>query len=514
MPKQIELRLAKIIRDFMWGTDSRSTLGMATLQLPHERGGKKLLDVMTRNKAIELMKAKRYLKLDDDRPDWAKVADSIIGMKIAKKWNVSDKVAHVNIFLQALDVDARIKDDGLPGPLQRMIKTARKHNILFHALVLSDDLKRKLPIWFHIGLENEKGVRWNSEIAVCLLKVHKVVTVGNALDLIDAPSPNKNPAHKPRRNCACAVCKNLRTKGCSNSNKCCEFARSLTAKLKDHWNPVLPPLKQSLSEEEKAIRKDENTVIFNPEIETKGDLGEAFRVFAPNPGGNNCPANPDYTRQYASPQQTVVVYMDGSCKNNGSVNAIAGAGVWFGPNDDQNLAVCLPEVLPQSNNAGEAAAILLAVQTTPPEVYLHIKSDSQLIINNVTKLLTTREDEGWIGNVNKVLMKALVAQLRRRKGITLFEKVKGHAGIEGNEGADRLANTGANKPEPDEIDLDVPPEYEVPGAKLATRTQAQLYQSIIEMRENPYRKGTITHLDMTRWAVHDHNKDAPVDGRI
>ena len=55
-------------------------------------------------------------------------------------------------------------------------------------------------------------------------------------------------------------------------------------------------------------------------------------------------------------------------------------------------------------------------------------------------------------------------------GLTIMEKVKGHAGVERNEEADRLANIGACKEMQDKIDMDILQDYDLPGIKLAKIT--------------------------------------------
>lgn len=58
--------------------------------------------------------------------------------------------------------------------------------------------------------------------------------------------------------------------------------------------------------------------------------------------------------------------------------------------------------------------------------------------------------------------------------------VKGHDGIEGNEGSDRLAKQGANKRLPDLLNLEIPTDFDIQGAKLPTLTQATAYRGILE----------------------------------
>jgi ribonuclease HI len=56
---------------------------------------------------------------------------------------------------------------------------------------------------------------------------------------------------------------------------------------------------------------------------------------------------------------------------------------------------------------------------------------------------------------NDDLIKTTVARLRERKAQTYLGWVKGHAGDEGNEAADRLADRGRFKPSPDMIDMTI-----------------------------------------------------------
>ncbi|KNZ72083.1 hypothetical protein J132_04364, partial [Termitomyces sp. J132] len=59
----------------------------------------------------------------------------------------------------------------------------------------------------------------------------------------------------------------------------------------------------------------------------------------------------------------------------------------FGPEDCRNLALRFLHNIEQSNNAWEAYAVLVAIQKVPQEASLHIISDSQLVIDNLTKNL-------------------------------------------------------------------------------------------------------------------------------
>lgn len=131
MPLEIELRLTKMIRNFIWdgGEITHPTVGMETLIRPIEEGGKKLLDIKTRNEVIELMKAKRFLNLSETRPTWAKIADSLIHIGLNKKWKLQDNGAYHNIFLQTLSASIRESKKGLLRSLRLMLNTAKKHKL-------------------------------------------------------------------------------------------------------------------------------------------------------------------------------------------------------------------------------------------------------------------------------------------------------------------------------------------------------------------------------------------------
>lgn len=90
-------------------------------------------------------------------------------------------------------------------------------------------------------------------------------------------------------------------------------------------------------------------------------------------------------------------------------------------------------------------AILAALRKVADDCAILIRSDLKIIINSITFNLKYREDCGWTGIANKHILKALVAELRHHKGVTFIEKVKGHAGTEGNEEANKLANEGTSK---------------------------------------------------------------------
>lgn len=102
-----------------------------------------------------------------------------------------------------------------------------------------------------------------------------------------------------------------------------------------------------------------------------------------------------------------------------------------------------------TNNMGELMAVLdLLQQTAHVDDDLHVFCDSKYVIDSVTKWMPGWKRKGWKKSdgkpvLNVELMKALDAAMEGRRDRVRFEWVKGHAGHELNEAADRRANAAA-----------------------------------------------------------------------
>jgi ribonuclease HI len=478
MPRNVEETLVKIIRKFIW-SDNRSQIALETLYQPRENGGIDLLNVPARNEAIQLMWMKSYLELSPLRPTWAYVTDALI-YKTAPQ-NISTKTL-INTYLHDWEIPAR--SPKLTEDIQRMLAAARKHHIQFAPLKISERLKEQLPAWLHMGALPRT---YNSARDECLRNTHELMRVSDLITLAERDKRNiSGRRHTKRRNCACSECRNDRKEGCDDPNKCCETAKVILSKIQGKWAPgCAPQTSDNLSlthhrkeKNNQALTAYQGEITFDPSITIKTCLADCIRVFT-----DKEKLSPETACRLTNLQrgitsgEEITVYTDGSATNNGKNNSLCGAGIFFGPDNPKNMALRIQHG-PNTNQVGELAAVIAALQKTENFMPLTIKSDSRYVINGLTKHLGEWEDNGWFGVDNKELFQAAAYQLRIRSAKTSFEWVKGHSGVPGNEAADQAAAAGTLKPTPDELDLTVPDAFNIQGAKLRTLTQKLAYRAI------------------------------------
>jgi ribonuclease HI len=254
-------------------------------------------------------------------------------------------------------------------------------------------------------------------------------------------------------------------------------------------------------------------IIFDPTITCNTELADCFKVFTDPKRISDKPAervNPRQTRLRLLKSR---IYTDGACINNGKANARCGSGIWFGPNHRENKAIRVPGNL-QSNQVGELVAIIAATDATPLNQPLVIVTDSRYAIEGLTTHLGTWEDRGWIGIKNANLFKKAAYLLRRRTARITFKWIKEHTGDQGNECSDQLAKEGANKDVDDPLDLTIPIEYDLQGAKLASLTQKDVYKGICGRKKHRRRKATDRNLQLTRNAIKEYNSEEETDESI
>lgn len=78
MLHHIEQAITKIIRDFIWEESNSPRIALNYLHNAMEDSGLNLIDIKTRNEAIEIIWLKTYLNMSLLRPTWAKITDIIL----------------------------------------------------------------------------------------------------------------------------------------------------------------------------------------------------------------------------------------------------------------------------------------------------------------------------------------------------------------------------------------------------------------------------------------------------
>ncbi|KAJ7031049.1 ribonuclease H-like domain-containing protein, partial [Mycena alexandri] len=147
-----------------------------------------------------------------------------------------------------------------------------------------------------------------------------------------------------------------------------------------------------------------------------------------------------YGPVYGSDTAGIKAYTDGSCLNNGSPHARAGAGVYLGPRNQHNTSLRVTGG--QTNNRGELLAILYCLSTLPFDRRLDIYSDSEYSIRSIFYWAPGHAEAGW-KCANADLLQDIVSWIKFRSAPVHLFHVKAHNGNQHNEAADTAAKAGA-----------------------------------------------------------------------
>jgi ribonuclease HI len=356
-----------------------------------------------------------------------------------------------------------------------------------------------------------------------LYATHNVRTIADLLKTkrrID----QKEGEQKHRRDVRykCSDCKLDKERGCASPWRCAEEAKEMLLDIRPKWNAQETRYEDGLSlrspekEHNKENTQERGLVTFDPLVTVKTNVNGCIQIFVDPFRSADTPAVREQppARGRTSHDSKIVVYTDGSSLNNRSAIATCGSGVWFGENDERNIAT-RPPTEDQSNQVGEIAAVILAARAVPDFVELEIRSDSLTTIEGLTQHLETWENRGWIGVKNSEILRVAAYQLRKRSAPTRFQWVKGHSGDTGNEEADKLAGEAAKRPEKDNMNLEIPLEFRITGARLDSMTQALAYRAIKARKHAPKPRGrTASNVTETQDALAGYAGTPPTTQRI
>ena len=508
MPKSVEKSLDNEVRRFMWNYENTDTVNRQQMHAPHEKGGKKVLNLEARNKAIHLTWLKSYLNIGANRATWAYFADALIATDIPDSYQIDrDPESRIMPILQTWHTKAT--KSALPTDLKEMLKLAREFNVQVTTPNPSLEAKLDLPIWYHVHTAPSARKLYKTKNAKCLRKNHNVRTVRDAVSVISELAED----HIPAANCKCQTCKHMRTSAkCSHPHECLNLSATLLKKIDPKWNPsteqTAPPNtqradRQNQPEDETLIDRGNETAYLKDAITIFGDINadsaSVPRTAPRTPAPPNCPTT---------------AYTDGACNNNGEENAMAGLGVWYGDNDPRNLSMRVP-MDEQSNQTGELLAVLMAVKNHPPNEDLKIISDSKYVVLGLTKHGKRWESRDWIDSQHGKIFKCITAWVRWRNGNTYIAWTKGHNGTKGNEEADRLACEGARQLTRDStFSLEAPQNLTTSGATISKLEQKDFYKTINAMDKIPVRSKTTRTIELIKSRTQDTHRFSPTPEKI
>lgn len=474
MPTHIANEIDLTMKKYIWGSN-KGLVEERVTKTDLKEGGLGMPDIKHMLKALDLFWGRRWLMPTNERPRWAPLVDEMIILDETEVGKDGSKVRREPCMMTdwyTQTWDTRKVRSRLPLDIFTMLETLREFRIKVDGMKLSFDTKISAPAWLNIEQSDETKVTQNRPTAVHLRHEHEVTSVG---DLLDAYNGQYQDCERPH------LCKNTADKYLHSFGD--KFDPRIVTPRQDglDWTPN----GQRFIDSQKAMTEDE-PILLNPDVTERGSYRECIRIFTPK-GHTTC-KNPafrlDTEERPEGDIEERVLYTDGSCFNNGKENARCGAGIWEGVDHPNNLSIRVPG-FPQSNNRGELAAFMKALETTPLWQPLLVKTDSEYVINGITTKYKEWEDTAWADVQHADIWKKTLYLVRRRTAATRIQKVKAHSGIVGNEGADDLADIGASQREFDTLDLTVPKEWEIVGARLNKLTYQQMLR-LIYLTQTPY----------------------------
>lgn len=141
---------------------------------------------------------------------------------------------------------------------------------------------------------------------------------------------------------------------------------------------------------------------------------------------------------------TTIAFTDGACKGNPGAG---GWGAYLVFADGQTQAWC-GGAADTTNNRMELMGAIQALKNSPEETLIEIWTDSSYVKNGITQWIDGWKQKGWKTASKKPVANQDLWQqldsLRQSRPVS-WHWVKGHAGHEGNEKADELANLGVER---------------------------------------------------------------------
>jgi hypothetical protein len=509
MPDDIEKELSKRIQNYVW--DGRKpTINATVMGGPLNQGGKKILNLKARNEAIQMTWLQTYLSPRERRPKWAYVADDIIRRNIPKAKAKMDTKAAINCFLQSWNPK---KKTGMPQELIEMMTVAKKYDVALEALMVDDEVKRQMPLWYHIGGKDSLNYMNNTPMSKCLRKSHDVRTVGDALDLIQ----RRPERHRNRRQCPCELCEAARDRKCEYPHHCMEYCRVLVAAIKPKWNPDTAEQDDDLDVDEESDEEmgdgmeDDSLIRFNPDVRLKEYPEKGIRAFTIKDKRTHLPA---YRQTGRGPLDSANVTIAGLVEGVQADDIRNGAGAFFDAGDERNTHMRVSG----DKARGTDRAIIAMIGKIARKIDLNTALTIRICSKRVHKMLTSKleklEDTGFIGTPEGDAVQSTVAALRRRGTIIWLKLIANPGADMPLREAQKLARRGCKDNETDKDELRLEPRFARTGIRLEKGSQNLFYKLILARKKSSPRNSTRMQMDIARWGVQELTDDLPSEEQI
>lgn len=341
MPPRMEVAIQKLIQDFLWDHERTPRIALNMLELPIEEGGMNILNVKTRNEAIDIMWLRSYLNFSPSCPTWAMITDLLLSASAPP--NISP-LGRLNTFMQMWDPPARgPRSTLLNNDIIRMINTAKKYKTNLAALQIAPNISAKLPAWYHI---KANPCPLSNIPSKCLLRNHNIRTVADLIRMSARAQTSQTYPHILDLTCLCVECAKDRLLGCRNPHECFLCTLTRVTSIAPKFNPLIGPNQCDAwlltpTHEACRIAAEENSdkMPVNAKITCKTDLTDCFWIFTDPNQLSQIPVRRRHAPGINLQDQTVTIYTDGACFNNGKENATCSSSIWVSSNNHFNTAL-------------------------------------------------------------------------------------------------------------------------------------------------------------------------------
>ncbi|KAF6740886.1 hypothetical protein DFP72DRAFT_768353, partial [Ephemerocybe angulata] len=235
MPKKTVDDLKRMTDDYVWAKDGErksNTIAMSTLHKAKDEGGLGLLDIESRNEAIDIKRLQTLHLHPDEQPAWCKIAYRQLAKAAVKKFTNVGEAALVSPFLQTWRVN--LSSTELPENLKRMMRVAYKYHTRLVTINPTKETKEAMPIWYHIGAKKKLVSIYGDSWGDCQREVHNIKTTG---EMVLHTSKLEAQGCSLRKNCKCNNCKTDRAQGCENPTMCRRNGLKKMMNIIPEWDP-------------------------------------------------------------------------------------------------------------------------------------------------------------------------------------------------------------------------------------------------------------------------------------